>query len=569
MFYNLIIYILSYFLILFSIIGYGLILLKILDKKLDNTNFGYVGLFGIYLLIVYSYLSNYIIAHSQYHNLIVIIFGLLLFILFIKKKIFKFKKEIILSIIVFSTIFISLLIFKNHDDFPYYHFPYTHYLTNQSLFFGVGQFNHGFRTPSSIFYLNSLFYLPLAEYYLFNFGQTFILGFANIILLKKIHNYFVTFEIKLVKLNFINYLSLFSLIFINIFFYRIAEHGTDRSAQILIFIFIIEILNLINSNDKKFLGIPYIFLLAAIIISLKAFYILYILFFLPLFLFSLNKYQNFYSGTIELINNRFFLLFSVLLIFVLGSYFINTGCIIYPLTFTCIDTLSWSISYSEVKLMNNWYELWSKAGAGPNFRVENPQEYIQNFNWLGNWITEYFFNKVSDFIFGVIFLILFVLLLFRQKLNLKNFKKKNKLIFFVYFILLLLAFEWFYNHPALRYGGYCIFALILFIPISILLEANKINYKKFNKIVFLIILLTSIIFLTRNVSRINKEVKIYNYEPIKSTFYFIDDHYFRIQYELNSLLKKNEDCLISEQSCNFKDSKVKKKYGKIIFINSK
>ena len=176
-----------------------------------------------------------------------------------------------------------------------------------------------------------------------------------------------------------------------------------------------------------------------------------------------------------------FLLFSVLLIFVLGSYFINTGCIIYPLTITCIDKLSWSISYSEVKLMNNWYELWSKAGAGPNFRVENPQEYIRNFNWLGNWITEYFFNKVSDFIFGVIFLILFVLLLFRQKPNFKKFKKKNKLIFFVYFILLLLAFEWFYNHPALRYGGYCIFALILFIPISILLETNKINYKSLIK----------------------------------------------------------------------------------------
>ena len=164
---------------------------------------------------------------------------------------FKLKKELILSIIVFSTIFISLLIFKNHDDFPYYHFPYTHYLTNQSLFFGVGQFNHGFRTPSSIFYLNSLFYLPLAEYNLFNFGQTFILGFANIILLKKIHNYFVSFETKSVKINFINYLSLFSLIFINIFFYRIAEHGTDRSAQILIFIFIIEILNLIKLRETE------------------------------------------------------------------------------------------------------------------------------------------------------------------------------------------------------------------------------------------------------------------------------------------------------------------------------
>ena len=38
--------------------------------------------------------------------------------------------------------------------------------------------------------------------------------------------------------------SIFSLsiLFINIFFYRIAEHGTDRSAQILIFLLFAEIL---------------------------------------------------------------------------------------------------------------------------------------------------------------------------------------------------------------------------------------------------------------------------------------------------------------------------------------
>ena len=28
--------------------------------------------------------------------------------------------------------------------------------------------------------------------------------------------------------------------------------------------------------------------------------------------------------------------------------------------------------------MNNWYEQWSKAGANPNFRVENPEVYIQD-----------------------------------------------------------------------------------------------------------------------------------------------------------------------------------------------
>ena len=30
----------------------------------------------------------------------------------------------------------------------------------------------------------------------------------------------------------------------------------------------------------------------------------------------------------------------------------------------------------------NWYELWAKAGASPNFKVANPDEYIQFFNWV-------------------------------------------------------------------------------------------------------------------------------------------------------------------------------------------
>ena len=64
----------------------------------------------------------------------------------------------------------------------------------------------------------------------------------------------------------------------------------------------------------------------------------------------------------------------------------------------------------------NWYELWSKAGASPNFKVANPDEYIQFFNWVPNWIHNYFFNKVSDFVLGLVFvLIIFFLFSNPQK----------------------------------------------------------------------------------------------------------------------------------------------------------
>ena len=57
------------------------------------------------------------------------------------------------------------------------------------MIIGIGPLNHGFRTPSSIFYLNSLFYLPYLDYYLYHMGAILILGFSNIILISNIKKY--------------------------------------------------------------------------------------------------------------------------------------------------------------------------------------------------------------------------------------------------------------------------------------------------------------------------------------------------------------------------------------------
>ena len=66
---------------------------KIFIKKNDEYNFGYLGLFGIFFLIIYSYISNAFIPHSKLHNFIILFFGFLFFItnLLISKKT-NFKK---------------------------------------------------------------------------------------------------------------------------------------------------------------------------------------------------------------------------------------------------------------------------------------------------------------------------------------------------------------------------------------------------------------------------------------------------------------------------------------------
>ena len=74
--YNLLVFISYYILILISILGYGLFFLKLLNIKVKPNNFGYTGLFGIYILLIYSYLSNLFIAHNEIHNIVIHFFGL-------------------------------------------------------------------------------------------------------------------------------------------------------------------------------------------------------------------------------------------------------------------------------------------------------------------------------------------------------------------------------------------------------------------------------------------------------------------------------------------------------------
>ena len=519
--YSLIILISYYWLIIFSIIGYGFLFKKILIKD-DTIDIGYIGVFGIFFLILISYISHFFIPHNQIFNSIIIILGVIN--AYRNKDSNIFRKNIKILTIIFTILIIFILGAKNHDDFPYYHFPYTHLITEFSNVLGLGNFNHGFRTHSSIFYLSSFFNLPQSNLFLLNLSPVFFMGFCNLILLNKIKKY-----LKSNEYDFILFLSLLSFIFINIFFYRMAEHGTDRSAMILIFILIIELLYI--NNLKRNFSENYLlklFIIITLIISLKPFYILYILLFVPLFMTLIKNKVS----VLFFVKSKVLYICMLMISLLLVTNFFNTGCLIYPVQILCFENFSWAIPLSEVELMNNWYQQWSKAGAGPTFRVESPELYIQNFNWVSNWIDKYFFNKVLDFLSGLLFLILIVYLTFYTKYKKKNAKTS---FYFLYSILILLTLEWFYLHPALRYGGYHLIALILFIPVSIWLSGFLIDKSRLKIKVYLLIVLTLVIFSSRNITRIYKEYKIYNYNILTKPFYRSEDQNFSIFDQINNI----------------------------------
>ena len=125
----------------------------------------------------------------------------------------------------------------------HYHFSLINNITENKIEFGISHFDIAFNHVSSLFYFHSLFKTLFTNGYYYQIGQLSIVIFVNTILLE---NIFKKNSSKSLNVSF--FLNIFLLIFINIFFYRLAEHGTDRSAQILFFLAFILIINLIEEK---------------------------------------------------------------------------------------------------------------------------------------------------------------------------------------------------------------------------------------------------------------------------------------------------------------------------------
>ena len=520
-----------YFLIVFSVIGYGNIFSLISNREYS---IGEKGLNGILFLIIISYITNFFVPHSINHNVLIIAIGWLVFSAQLIKNFKKKIKELRIVFIIFLILFTGLLMHKNHDDFFYYHFSYTLSLIEYKKILGLGILNHGFRTPSSIFYLNSLFYLPYIKYFLLNSGVVFIMGFSNIIFLDKIYN-----QIKDKKHSFILFLSILSFVYVNVAFYRIAEHGTDRSALILIFLLVITYLESLNILKKKVINDNFIIyyekiiVLLLLIISLKSFYLIYLIIFL-LWLYQFRFFIFYKRNIFLLLKNKFTFIFFLGVSLFIFHVFLNTGCLVYPASFTCFENLQWSIPINQVEQMKSWYSLWSKAGASPNFRVETPEIYLSNFNWLPRWFSTYFFTKISDTIL-VIFLVSLVSILLikgKKKINNHSYNKNFILLFLVLFFLFL---EWFINHPSLRYGGYSFFALMFFIPISNFLEKSLHSNENLKKQTSILVIIAFSIFIFKNITRLQYENDKYQYNLLINPYFNIEEKNFHFQKIFSTL----------------------------------
>ena len=94
---------LYYPLILISILGYGFFTCKKIIG-IRTSNLGFLGIVGIFFLLLISYISTQFIAHSIQFNSIVILIGLIFFLIYVK----EFNKEISFKLL-FGIVFVSFI----------------------------------------------------------------------------------------------------------------------------------------------------------------------------------------------------------------------------------------------------------------------------------------------------------------------------------------------------------------------------------------------------------------------------------------------------------------------------
>ena len=535
--------------ILFSILGYGIFFTNKIFNNNKYLNLSLIGLFGILFIYLISSITHLFTSHNYIHNFTLLIIGVILFYRNFK-KINNYKKQLKVIIFFFLCLFLGFLISKTNEDFPYYHLPNSLQFSLHKLEFGLGNLSHGFKHFSSLFLINSLFYLPFIEIYLFNITNFmlqifFFSGLTFFIFQKEINN----FTKMLIAFTLITYLVKFS---------RLAEYGADYMGQFLVLMgVIIASISFskkkLSQNENK--NIFYMSILLIVFsITTKFLYAIYLI--IP-FLIFLKKFK--YHEIFEIILNKNFLIISLILI--ASTIFFNftaTGCFLYPIKITCFtESVDWSLSSKTIDYLNLHYKAWSKAGIGAGYGLLNQQEYISGLNWVDNWFEKYFFNKVSDYILVVLFIIL-IFLIFYWK-NLKKNKKKDfdpKYFKISYFSILIVFVLWFLNFPTLRYAGYTVVFLLTIFPFCLFFSQRinlneKMVLQKFKILTFIAL----IIFNLKNLQRLDHELNLNSNEHhnfYNFPFYWVDDVKYKeiiVYGKLFYLVTNNKSCWNVPATC--------------------
>jgi len=385
-----------------------------------------------------SFLLNFFVNGNIIILIIFILIGFSLVFQFYKR--FSFESQFVSTTLINSSLAISSYGINFHYDAGGYHLLHQNWILNEKIVLGISNI---------IFPLGNQ---SLYEYISFNFwlGNNFIfLHYLNLIFFTLLFN-FAYFSIKKSTSAFFKFSSLVLLAFafLDNFglnggangFPNIQNAGKpDIPVAILLIIFNLLIINFIFEKTPNVNYYKTMIYMGLFLIQLKptSFHIL-----VPL-LYIILKYRKTFISRKFL---KFNLTLSFLSLFWLLKNVITTGCLLFPVKFTCMPSLEW---YSNT-MVSNANKHYSSTYV--------PYELGTNIiDWFNIWKTlNYNEQIITNFLWS--FIVIFIsCLIFGKKIE----RNLSDLTFLrIYFIFSVLAF--FMSVPLFRYF-FGIFTPLIFI----------------------------------------------------------------------------------------------------------
>lgn len=477
--------IISHFIIFFFVIfSNGLIYLNLIYKNnFFIFNFFEISIIGLIFTGFLSVFLNFFFPLSSSLLVLNVFVGIITTYLLRKKLIFNYNKICKLFFVLFFILIIANIYGSGFsDDLNHYHGSTIINSDNHKYIIGSNFLNHLFGTSSIWLSLHSFL----------NFENTFLqdIHVLNGIIFYLLISYLFSEIIYSQKSN--SYRNLLSISSILIFFFlikysRLKEFGIDRPGVLIysfIIYFFLKYIYFFKNNKKNDEIFTYILIkLCIFLTSIKITFVS--CFILPLIILiksNLNK--------LIFTKNALFLYFLLIIIFFKNT--LISGCLIYPIDFTCITHLDWNSKDIAVKLYedtNSMYKSYDFYGG--ELDLEN---YLKNFNWIFTWLNRNI-EELNNFLFTI--LVSFILFLISSKYYKKKFKF-NKIDFALIFIFFVNIIIFIYS-PVIRFHH----MLVIFSGFIYFIFSNKNFYYRKNFFVSIIFILLVFNF-SKNIIRINK-----------------------------------------------------------------
>ena len=528
--------------LIFLIIGQIFLIKNKIGKDEKLTNLCEQSILGFIITSFFALLINFFFPLNQFINSVFLLLLIILIVIFKYKKIFKNLKIIFIFSILSGIITFFFICLDNiyRPDGGLYHYPFVKILNNEKIILGISNLYYAYGTNSIIQYTSAIYNNLLFK----DNGMT--LPLAN--LFSVIFLYICTEIIEKIKkkVNFaIIFLSII-LIYISYKFARYSEYGNDGPAHLLFFFLVYKIIQIKNKFQiEEYLKVA---LISIFIFFIKITMIFTLLF--PILLIEIKKIRTYFY------NIKF--LFIILFIFLwFLKNILNTGCVIYPVNFTCIKNLQWfnNKSLKEIEIKKEEIEAWSKGWIDQKAKnkIDSFYEYNQKFNWVKTWSEKNLIRILEILLPFIIFLLIILIIL-----NFKGNKLKNNRSFYISknikitCIVTLLGFIfWFLNFPTLRFGTSYIITLIAIL--FALLYFKNISRDNYFLLIKSLLIISLLVFSLKQISRIYKEKNNYYYNYPWPKFYSFTDNYKQI----NEKKFKNGDYIYSYNNlgaCMYSDS---------------